>query len=134
MKVLNCDGLEQAVEPTPTKAPETLDSSESYEYQQESSYQLSDSNFVVDAGAYEISNQCNANYVDQWGRNCDDWKDWCNWWEEESFIFFGMESDSGLVTALNCPQCGCDGQPIQLGKQDEGRSFTASDVSPQSRQ
>ena len=46
--------------------------------------------------------------------------------------FFGMDSDSGLVTALNCPECGCDVNPIRLGKQNEGRSFTQADVSPQS--
>ena len=136
MKVLNCNGLGISVEPTPTNAPETtLNSDQSYEYEQETSYDLSDSDYVLNAGTYKISNQCDANYVDQWGRTCDDWSSlgWCTWWEEESFIFFGMESDSGLVTALNCPQCGCDGKPIELGKQDDGRSFTAT-ISPQSRQ
>ena len=131
---MNCNGL---VEPTPTMPPTptpTEPVSNSYLYEQENDYQLSDSNFVVSAGTYEISNVCNANYVDQWGRDCSDWSGWCNWWEEESFIFFGMDSDSGLVTALNCPQCGCDGTPIRLGNQDEGRTFTSADVSPQSRQ
>ena len=117
--------------PTPTPTEPVVNS---YLYEQENDYQLSDSNFVVSAGTYEISNVCNANYVDQWGRDCSDWSGWCNWWEEESFIFFGIDSDSGLVTALNCPQCGCDGTPIRLGNQDEGRTFTSADVSPQSRQ
>ena len=117
--------------PTPTPTEPVVNS---YEYEQEEDYTLSNSNFVVSAGTYEISNECNANYVDQWGRGCNDWSGWCNWWEEESFLYFGMESNSGLVTALNCPQCGCDGTPIELGKQDEGRTFTSADVSPQSRQ
>ena len=135
-KVLNCGGSKVPTEAPkpPTEAPKPTEAPISIEFEQEEDIVLSDSDFVVEAGSYELSNVCNPDYVDQWGRDCDDWKPWCNWWEDGSFIFFGMESQNGLVTALNCPQCGCNGTPIELGKQDEGRSVSENDISPQSRQ
>ena len=60
---------------------------------------------------YSISTVCDSNFVDYFGDNCDDYASRCRG-EMSSrigrYLDFGVMTDVGFMTALNCPQCGCD--------------------------
>jgi len=56
---------------------------------------------------YSISTACNPNFVDKLGRTCDKLARGCQKGGYRWYIDQGFLTDSGFMTALNCPQCGC---------------------------
>ena len=61
---------------------------------------------------YSISTVCNPNFVDSWNfDNCDKLaKAVCrngNFQRGYRWLDYGVMTDEGFMTALNCPQCGC---------------------------
>ena len=56
----------------------------------------------------EVSSECNADFVDKVGENCDDYAHGCHNTHVESLVYGGATNANGILeTGLNCPKCGC---------------------------
>ena len=56
---------------------------------------------------YSISTVCNPNFVDKIGSNCDRLMQGCQRGGYRWYVDAGFMTDTGFMTAFNCPQCGC---------------------------
>ena len=63
----------------------------------------------------KIDNVCRSSFIDLNGDGCTEYVDngWCNS-SPEFFLSQAGRSSNGLVTGLNCFECGCDGAPTSL--------------------
>ena len=59
---------------------------------------------------FTISTTCDPDFVDAYGDDCDRYA----YYDDEChlghrwYLDYGVMTDKGFMTALNCPQCGCD--------------------------
>ena len=69
--------------------------------------------------AYEkIYNLCDPDFEDASGKNCTiyDDNDWCESFDADAFLAEKVQKNGwwGYETGLNCPECGCNVNPISL--------------------
>jgi len=81
----------------------TYEHSDDYFYNYETDYY----HYEYHTCIFTISTVCDPKFVDKHGQNCDNFGEECQngrrW-----YLDFGVMIDEGLMTAFNCPQCGCD--------------------------
>lgn len=78
---------------------------------------------------YTISMVCNADFVNAWEENCEDYatNGYCEDDSDDLMVEIGIETENGLETGLNCPQCGCENNnPIKLGERDSDKTLSGS--------
>ena len=74
-------------------------------------FETEDNYFEDHTCVFTISTNCDSDFVDRNGNDCEYYRNnlfgECehgrNW-----YLDIGVMTDKGFMTALNCPQCGCD--------------------------